>query len=212
MMIGRYFLPGLQHLRAYGRAVKDVFDRYPKAASACTGFITFALGDILAQSSQLPSNQKMDQVQSAKVGGLGFVMNGVFLPNWYNFLDRSLGSSMKSKKGVLMKVIADQIVYAPFTIISYFAFFGFIHNKESDGRWESFAYKVKNDLPTTWLADCALWPIANAVNFRFVPLVFRPFFTAFVQLVWQTYLAYVSGRDEEISHHGAKHSHDAIKS
>jgi protein Mpv17 len=195
-----------RHLHDVGHAAKFLFDNHPRIVSACTGLCTFALGDVFSQTIRddhrgLSDKPKtVDYQQSARVGGLGFLMNGVFLPNWYNFLDRVLGNSMKSKTSMLMKVAADQFIYAPFTIASYFGFSSYIHNGDMKNRKDIFVDRVAHSLFPTWLVDCTIWPLANAVNFHFVPLIFRPIFTAVVQLVWQTYLAFVSKEEGNAAH------------
>ena len=56
---------------------------------------------------------------------------------------------------------------------------------------------TKEHFVPTFFADCTVWPLANFVNFRVIPLVYRASFTAFVQLLWQSYLSFVSHVDDE---------------
>lgn len=49
-------------------------------------------------------------------------MNGLVLHRWYNYLDKTFGSSMHEKKGIYLKMIVDQIIYAPFSITVFLAF------------------------------------------------------------------------------------------
>eukprot|EP00981_Chlorochromonas_danica_P012032 scaffold4392_cov187-Ochromonas_danica.AAC.1 len=186
----------------FGKAWRQWMDQNPKLGSACTGFCMYALGDVIAQGlhqKRHPHGEGIRLLQSAQVGCLGFVSNGVFLSNWYRYLDRALGSSMTSKKGVILKVLADQVVYAPLMISSYFAFFCAIRNHSLNDFCEALVNKLKHSLVNTWLADCALWPVANAINFRYIPLNFRPVWTSFIQLLWQTYLAYVSTTSSNVA-------------
>lgn len=192
---------GIRAIPRVGQSLRALFDQYPKLGSAFTGMATFGLGDVLSQTIHKHYNSTDEPInlkQSMQVGMLGFVANGLFLPNWYRLLDRVFGSSMTSKTGVLCKVLADQMVYAPFTIISYFSFHCCIRNDSLQAAGQALQVKLQHSLLTTWLADWAVWPAANAINFRFIPLVLRPVWTAFVQLLWQTYLAMQSeSKDEE---------------
>lgn len=184
------------------RRLKSLFDQYPRIGSALTGLSTFGLGDVIAQCLRKESGEAArdasdgaDSIklhQSAQVAALGFVSNGLVLPSWYAFLDRTLGSSMTNRRTVLLKVAADQFVYAPFMISSYFSYFCLLRCTSFDEFRSSASSKIQSSLFTTWLADCAIWPAANAINFRFIPLIFRPVWTSVVQLIWQTYMAYVS--------------------
>jgi hypothetical protein len=44
---------------------------------------------------------------------------------------------------------------------------------------------------SAYIADWSVWPAINVVNFRFVPLPFRPSFIGCAQLGWQTYMVRV---------------------
>lgn len=127
-----------------------------------------------------------------QVGMLGFVMNGIFLYHWYHILDKVVGSSMTSKIGVIIKVAADQFIYAPFAIASFFYFTSVRELRDIDSANREFKSKLKQSFLTTFLADCTLWPTSNFVNFRYINLAYRPSFTAGIQLLWQTYLSITS--------------------
>lgn len=153
------------------------------------------MGDILAQKIELGSSKKeveYDLVRAAQVGVLGFVMNGFFIHHWYHSLDRVVGPSMTCKVGVWMKVAADQLIYAPFSIATFFYFTSFRESGDVGEANKEFMPKMKQSFVQTFVADCALWPLANFVNFRFVALTHRPAFTAVVQLMWQTYMSAIS--------------------
>ena len=49
-------------------------------------------------------------------------MNGFLLTQWFKFLDTTFGQCMKSKRTIFLKIVSDQIVFGPFSIISFFAF------------------------------------------------------------------------------------------
>lgn len=167
----------------------------PRLANAFTGCATFFMGDVLAQKIELETNKKeaeYDLVRAAQVGALGFVMNGFFIHHWYNSLDRVVGPSMTSKVVVGLKVAADQLIYAPFSIATFFYFTSFRESRDVAEANREFMPKMEQSFTQTFLADCALWPLANFVNFRFVTLTHRPAFTAIVQLLWQTYMSATS--------------------
>lgn len=199
--------------------ITHAFEKYPRLSNALTGFATFAAGDLLIQKYEIDKissgevtsphlqqgagkNQlkRVDYLRTIEVGLLGVVMNGYFLTTWYTWLDRVVGTSMKSTLTVVLKCLADQLVYAPFTIVSFFGFQTVIryfpNNPEEMSSY--FISKLKNHFWSTFFADCTVWPLANAINFRVISLVYRPTFTAVVQLLWQTYLSFVAEEEEEV--------------
>lgn len=194
----RTLVGGTKQIWALKNALVTAYRAHPRLANALTGCATFSLGDILAQKLEMRKNDKSDAeydiVRAAQVGLLGFVMNGFFLHHWYHALDRVVGTSMTSKLGVAIKVAADQFIYAPFAIVSFFYFTSFRKSGDVGKSNEEFVAKMEASFVPTFLADCVLWPSANFVNFRYVTLAFRPTFTAIVQLMWQTYLSATSSQ------------------
>lgn len=194
-MSARLFTLGTQKLSRVRHAITSFYLSNPRLANACTGCLTFTMGDILAQKIQHRNkrgNSQVDYWRSAHVGMLGLVMNGVFLYHWYNVLDKVVGSSMTSKVGVAIKVAADQFIYAPFAIMTFFYFTSVRETSNVAMANQDFKNKVHDNFLTTFLADCTLWPLSNFVNFRYVNLAYRPSFTAVIQLLWQTYLSVTS--------------------
>lgn len=199
----RTLVGGSKQIWALKNALVTAYRAHPRLANALTGCATFSLGDILAQKLEMRKSDKnggeYDIVRAAQVGFLGFVMNGFFLHHWYHTLDRVVGTSMTSKVGVAIKVAADQFIYAPFAIASFFYFTSFRKSGNIVKANEEFGTKLEASFVSTFLADCVLWPSANFVNFRYITLAYRPSFTAIVQLMWQTYLSATSSSNTSSS-------------
>ena len=189
--------------------LKLLFKNRPVLANSISGFIIFCTGDIISQFipcllSTSKENPLIDILMSKKVdwkrafcfGGLGVGMNGVTLSVWYKFLDNFVGTSMTSKKTVFVKMIADQLIYAPFSIFAYFGFATWLESLKfqhsSFDVIESYCDRVNSDLVPTWITDCMVWPPANYINFRYISLNYRPTFVGIVQIFWQSYLSYIS--------------------
>ena len=175
----------------------------PMLANSATGFVTFMVGDILSQSVTQNkrigyiSSDRIDIMRSMRTGCLGIVMNGVTLHYWYRALDGMFGMSMKSIKNVIFKCIADQLVYAPFSIIAFFSYAAV--NKGGDMRdvTSRCAQKCDDAFVDTWGADCSVWPLINLVSYSMVPVHVRPTFIGLAQVGWQSYLSCVSFRDDK---------------
>lgn len=196
--------------------VKSTYQTHPQLSNACTGFVTFTMGDVIAQKLDSKNESVMenhiDIARSLELGMLGFVMNGFFLHRWFVLLDKVVPKVVASSRGaVFAKVAADQLVYAPFAILSFFGYAcafrppPLADQQQYSGVLEAVKARVRSDFVHTYIADCMLWPLANYVNFRFVPLVFRASFTAVTQLAWQTYLSVVT----HVAH-DAEHRHATV--
>ncbi|KAJ1436482.1 hypothetical protein B484DRAFT_445636 [Ochromonadaceae sp. CCMP2298] len=196
-MSARVILSGAKTISTLGTAINSYYTANPRVANACIGCVTFCLGDFLAQyvecrSASPKQKYKPDAVRAASVGCFGLFMNGFFLHNWYSLLDKVVGSSMKSKAGIAMKIVADQLVYGPFAIAAFFCFASARSSTNIASAKVQFLSKMEECFLPTYAADCAVWPLANFVNFRYIPLVYRPSYISVVQVVWQTYLSVVA--------------------
>jgi hypothetical protein len=205
-MMSRQFFHISKKFIAIKDQVHGVFERSPRLANAITGFATFSVGDFLVQRYELNSIEQVDFQRCLNLGTLGIVMNGYFLVSWYGILDRFIGRSMRCLQTVSMKVVADQVVFAPFTIGAFFGVSGLVRYSNPTEVVNYFESKMKNNFWSTFIADCTIWPLMNVVNFKFIPLIYRPAFTAVVQLVWQSYLSAVAdNKNIKLNHSAPAH-------
>ena len=217
------------------RFIKRMFEQHPILSNSCTGFATFSLGNILVQLATgrqfvVPwknkyenSSECINWTQAFETGSLGIFMNGICMHYWFRLLEHMFGRSVNISS-VLYKVAADQIVYAPSSIVIFFVHSQYLqqHEEQVNGSMvdnsrvkklcgdrvlqdkimkpgcisdNEFAllcrHKIGESLLPTWIADCAVWPFANFLNFKFIPLQYRPTYSATVQLFWQSYMSYV---------------------
>jgi protein Mpv17 len=177
--------------------IHRTFEENPRFAGAVAGFCTFSAGDLMAQSvdKQLVKcnhDDKFDFLKAFKIGALGALMNGWWMTSWYRYLDRIFGASMKDTKGVLLKIIADQIVYAPMAIFVFFGYTSMITSSTTSEMFSEFHTKMNQGFISTYIMDWTLWPLANGINFRFIPMVYRTTYTSIVQFLWQSYLSHVA--------------------
>jgi protein Mpv17 len=172
---------------------KYVFEKHPLVANSCTGFFVFSVGDIISQVANPKVGKGVDYKRSLYTGVLGIAMNGACLHVWYRALDRMFGSSaMQTKKRVVLKCIADQLIFAPFSIAVFFSFASAKQGGSLADIYQRTENKMSQSFTSTWIADCTLWPFANFINFSYVPLPYRPTFTGITQLIWQSYMSTVA--------------------
>lgn len=169
------------------------FQKYPNLSNALTGCVMFGSGEFITQRMMHEDSNGLVSLERVfQLGFLGFVMNGFFLTRWYRLLDAVVGISMKCNRTVAIKVISDQLIYAPFCIFAFFGFTALIKYDNFADMKNYFVHKNQHSFWSTYAADCSIWPVANYLCFKVVPFHYRPTWTAFVQFVWQIYMSYVS--------------------
>ena len=172
--------------------IKQLFEKSPILANSCSGFVVFSVGDVISQLGNSKTGKLVDFKRAFMTGGLGIAMNGMCLHVWYRIIDRVFGATMGSKTVVISKCIADQLIYAPFSIAVFFSFASAKQGGSMADIKQRTDNKMSQSFLTTWIADCTLWPFANFVNFSFIPINYRPTFAGATQLIWQTYMSTVA--------------------
>lgn len=193
----------MQFISKFGAFIARSFKSSPQLTNSVTGLVTFSAGDFLSQKV-LHEGSDVDYGRAMKTGMLGVFMNGIVLHHWYNNLDRVFGKSMLSTKGVILKMAADQLIYAPFSIAVFFGFASSLATMEASrlvtsstkrtemipGKvTEAFIHKMETSFLPVLLADCCVWPFVNLINFSYIPKNYRPSFVGIAQLVWQTFVS-----------------------
>ena len=199
----------------FGYSVGKVFQQSPLLSNGAAGFVSFALGDVLAQAVEARDDceagkrttllAQVDVKRAVLLGGLGVVVNGHILVKWFAWMDRAVGASMTSTRVLLTKTALDQIVFAPFGIVTFFSYTSALCPYKAESAtarsayedWQqTFRHKMESKFLSTFAADCSVWPAINMLQFRLVPLVYRPAVNAGAALCWQAYLSHesLSGR------------------
>ncbi|KAI5170799.1 protein Mpv17 [Nematocida sp. LUAm3] len=84
-------------------------------------------------------------------------------------------------KSVLYKVIIDQLIIAPVSTI-FTVLFTILVSDQKYTVWKGIMFYGR-----TLIESYKLWPIAQTINFIFVPLEYRMAYVSIVSLVWNIY-------------------------
>lgn len=65
----------------------------------------------------------------------------------------------------------------------------------SEGKsWEDYKKTINTEYAHTFALDCAVWPAAQFLNFRYVPTRFHAVYVNAVSLGWASFLSFVAHR------------------
>eukprot|EP01116_Phalansterium_solitarium_P004838 TRINITY_DN15_c8_g1_i1.p1 TRINITY_DN15_c8_g1~~TRINITY_DN15_c8_g1_i1.p1 ORF type:complete len:246 (-),score=9.56 TRINITY_DN15_c8_g1_i1:396-1133(-) len=164
---------------------------WPILTKSLTSGALFFGGDLICQA--LERVEEIDWKRTGRMTIFGTIALGPFAHFWYRFLDKRFPDT--SGRTILKKVAMDQLLFSP---PFYAAFYLSMSTMEGKSPSESWSHLRQQFLPT-YGADLCVWPIVQAVNFRYVPPRHRVLAVGVVSVFWNAFLSSM--------HHSHSHSH-----
>ncbi|CAJ1910410.1 unnamed protein product [Cylindrotheca closterium] len=122
---------------------------------------------------------------------VGLTLHGPYFLAGFSMLDKQFGAAT-SLRIVAMKTATAQIVVFPPYLVALFGAMGYMEGHPD------IAEKIHTQVPKAFTAGCVFWPIANVVNFTFVPPALRVPYLACSAGVWNSYLSWTNSKSNEI--------------
>ncbi|ORY54576.1 uncharacterized protein BCR38DRAFT_453520 [Pseudomassariella vexata] len=157
----------------------------PLLTQSITTAVLFATGDITAQ--QVFEKKGIEKHELARTGRMFLYGGAVFGPaatTWYKFLSRKVVLQNKNAE-IAARVACDQLIFAP-TFISIFL--SSMAVMEGGSPKEKLQKSYIPALSTNYL----VWPFAQMVNFKMVPLNGQVLFVNVISIGWNCYLSVVN--------------------
>lgn len=128
--------------------------------------------------------EKCDWNRTAKFTAIGLLM-GPFGHYWYTILDKVYHK--RTALNIARKMVCDQLIAAP--IFNCITILGtlFLDGKNVEQAMCSLREKFLD----VYLYDCLIWPVAQFINFNFVPGVYRLLYVNAVSLFWNSILSFL---------------------
>ena len=152
-------------------------------------------GDVITQVF-IEKPEHFDFKRLASVGTYGTVIAGPLYLWWYAILDRRTSHFLTGPGGSVgkyigAKIFGDQVIFEPFNLSLYF-----LATKSMEGvaLRESVPEFIKQ-FPHLFLVDSAIWPLAQYINFRYLPLPYQALYVNAVSLGWAVILSFLTHRE-----------------
>lgn len=168
----------------------SMLTKFPLRTKTITTSILGMLGDLIAQFSAHENGTpyKHDLSRTVAIGLWGLIFMGPVLHFWYTNLDRAVVGRLS----ILGKVVADQTLFAPFFTTMFMFGCGVLEGNGLDTTKENWVSKFFPSMKASYM----LWPLAQTINFMFVPKHFQVFYVNCVALFWNCVLTYISHDDD----------------
>ena len=137
----------------------------------------FGFGDAIAQRYQ--DQVKFDPKRTIRMILYGLLVAGPLMVTWYKFLSLNVPN-------IFHRVLADQILAAPVSLLLYFGVHGILEGKCPE--------QIKQVLDEQFLhvlqCNYMIWPLVQFVNFKFVPINYQAVFVGSLSLGWNAFLSH----------------------
>ncbi|XP_033629919.1 mpv17-like protein [Asterias rubens] len=162
-------------------SAKGFASRHPAIANSITYGTILGVAETMQQT--IAGCEKYDWPRVGRMMVIGGCAYGPIGFYWYRWLDRALPGA--AKLAVAKKVILDQLVSAPLFISIFYVGSSIME------RTEDISAELKEKFVPTYTASCCFWPLAQTVNFLFLPPHFRVVYVATLSMVWSNILCFM---------------------
>jgi protein Mpv17 len=183
------------------RAYQHSFDTHPNSTLALTGACLTAFGDVVAQVAQVTAGRRngeerhtYDVARTTRFFCYGLAISPV-MGRWNAFLERRFplrrSTGKISFKALSKRVAADQLIMAPIGLGLFLSSMGIMEARSPRQIRERFSALYQTALVANW----KVWPMAQLVNFRYMPLPYRVPFSQTCGVFWTLYLSILNSEE-----------------
>ena len=136
--------------------------------------------------STLQAPAIFDPKRMALFGVYGLAITGPMFHWWYAFLDKTVRSwNLTGNSNLLAKLALDRLVMTPPFLLITLVYLNYFQSFNAT----QVSRTVKNIYAGALYLNWRVWTVAQAVNFRYVPLEYRVLFGNMVALWWNIVLS-----------------------
>ncbi|CAM9570700.1 unnamed protein product [Chrysoparadoxa australica] len=177
-------------LVALWAAYNALLDSKPLLTKGLTSFLGFGLGDFLAQKF-IDKADEINWERLARLALFGLLIHGPTGHYFYGFLDSKIPGT--AALTVASKVGIDQLLWNPIFGVMFFGYMGVCEGLKLD----EITDRIKNNLWTSVRGSWTVWPIAHAINFRFIPTSQRLLYINTIQIFYNVFLSVIAQNASE---------------
>jgi len=192
-------------LSIVSRFYQQSFETHPYRTLAFTNGVLNGVGDAVAQVSQHFFDEKphekphvYDPARTLRFFCFGFGL-GPFIGRWHLFLENTVplrvlqGTGKVSLKALSKRVAGDQLFMAPAGLVVFMGSMGIMEGRSR----EQIQQKYSDIFMPALIANWKVWPLAQLINFRYMPLPYRVPFQSTCSVFWTLYLSILNANEDE---------------
>ncbi|KAL7743157.1 hypothetical protein ACLKA6_016294 [Drosophila palustris] len=153
-----------------------------------------SVGDILEQQLELYNGEIVEYCSTrTRHMATSGVTVGIICHYWYQLLDKHLPG--RSMRVIAKKIVLDQIICSPLYISAFFITLGILEDKDASEVWA----EIKEKAWKLYAAEWTVWPVAQFINFYWVPTHYRIFYDNVISLGYDVFTSKVKHSSSSVS-------------
>ncbi|KAL4477164.1 hypothetical protein ABPG72_008898 [Tetrahymena utriculariae] len=171
----------------------------PLRTKMITSTLTYSAGDFVAQK-YFEKSETYSYQRALKSIIYGSLFAAPVLHKWHNLIpvlaQRYIFyrfNDVSKYTRAFVKMIIDQTMFAPVFNCYFYIMINLIEYQSFQKGVQSIQDKLWETLKSGW----KLWPLAQIINFSFVPIQYRVLYGNMVAMFWFTYLSYMQHKHKQ---------------
>jgi protein Mpv17 len=171
-----------------------LFVKYLFVTNIGVSVVASGLGDLIQQTYEIYAGyqDKFSKDRSLKIASASLPI-AILCHYWYAFLDSRFNGH--AKQLIIKKFLLDQIIAGPLIIVAFFVVLGLWNNNTSGKIFREITVKGLDIYKAEW----CVWPVAQFINFYFLPPKFRMLYISIISLFFDVYFSYIAFKDKRSS-------------
>ena len=149
--------------------------------------VLVAAGDVITQQFVEQRGTNHDFRRTARMGVVGLII-GPILRSWYLTLEKIVPGAAKAAG--FKKMLLDQSLFAPLMVGFFFGISETLAGKKPREIKDTLQERYVQTLITNY----KIWPLAQTLNFTFIPIQHRVGFVQIVAIFWNAYLSWMANK------------------
>ncbi|XP_003384042.1 PREDICTED: protein SYM1-like [Amphimedon queenslandica] len=168
-------------------------EKAPVITKSITSGILFGLGDVIGQFILPEENGKLNFARVGRAAVFGSLILGPLAHLHFNFLEYMVVKrlALTGTRMAFLKMFFDQFTYWAISINTIYLFtLPKLEGKTNDQAMDNVRARIWPTMKANW----CLWPIAQLINFKLIPVAHQLNFVLIVSLGWASYLSFAGGK------------------
>ncbi|KAH8304292.1 hypothetical protein KR059_005652, partial [Drosophila kikkawai] len=126
-----------------------------------------------------------DAGRTLRFSALGFVFVAPVVRRWYLFLEKKVPKELPAMQRGVRKMLTDQVLFAPPFTLAMSCLVPLVNGESM----EQVKSRIRDSYFTILGRNYMLWPMAQVINFSFVPLSYQVLYVQVIALIWNSYVS-----------------------